>query len=175
MANADITMPSNIQMVPIEKIIPYARNARLHSADQIKQIAASIREFGFRDPVELASDYTIVAGHGRVEALALLGGTMVPCIIHADMDKSQWRAYNLVNNRLTDNSTWDLELLKTEITDLKFDFDFKEMGFDTNAALFTDTENLSGETKDYKGSKELDESEFSEFDHKCPSCGFEFD
>jgi DNA modification methylase len=112
----------------------YARNPRVHSAKQIRQIADSIRRFGFTNPVLLDSDHGVLAGHGRIEAAKLLGIEQVPTILLADMSEAQKRAYILADNKLAENASWDPELLALEfayISKLDIDFDLTLTGFET--------------------------------------------
>lgn len=104
-----------IEMVGIETLIPYARNAREHSDAQVAQIAASIREFGFTAPVLIDSENGIIAGHGRVMAARKLGLGVVPCIRLGDLTENQRRAYVIADNKIALNSEWNLQALKTEL------------------------------------------------------------
>lgn len=103
----------------IEDLIPYARNSRTHSDAQVAQIAASIREFGWRNPVLVDGDNGIIAGHGRVLAARKLGITDIPTIDGSDMTETQKRAFIIADNKIALNAGWDEELLMLEIDDLK--------------------------------------------------------
>lgn len=117
--------------IEIEKLVPYAKNSRVHSDNQVAQIAASIKEFGFNDPIEIDEDNMILAGHGRVFAARKLGMLKVPCVKIEGLSKAQKQAYILTNNKLALNSEWDDELLKLELHDLSdMKFDMEMMGFD---------------------------------------------
>jgi len=112
-------------------LIPYARNARTHSDEQIAQIAASIEEFGFTNPVLLDGESGIIAGHGRVLAARKLGMTKVPCIELAHLTDAQKRAYILADNKLAENAGWDDDLLRLELGELSGEgFDLSLIGFD---------------------------------------------
>ena len=114
-------------------LIPYVRNSRTHSDAQVAQIAASIREFGWTNPVLVDGDRGIIAGHGRVLAARKLGIDRVPCIELANMTESQRRAYVIADNQLAQNAGWDLDLLKIEVGDLKdAGFDVGLLGFDAS-------------------------------------------
>ena len=116
---------------PVAKLIPYANNARTHDKEQIKQIASSIKEFGFNAPVLIDSDDGIIAGHGRVKAAELLGLKEVPTITLPHLSETQKKAYILADNRMALNAGWDAELLKLELTNLdELDFDLGLTGFD---------------------------------------------
>jgi len=120
------TLPKKIEHLDVDKLIPYARNARQHSPEQIEKIASSIREFGFTSPVLIRDDNTILAGHGRVMAAQRLGMAAVPCIRLAHLSEAQARAYVLADNRMAEMSEWDAALLESELDDLsamKFDLD----------------------------------------------------
>lgn len=100
---------------PLADLVPYARNSRTHSNAQVEQIAASIREFGFTNPVLIDADGGIIAGHGRVMAAQILSMTEVPCIILIHLTEVQRRAYVIADNNLPLNSGWDEGLLKVEL------------------------------------------------------------
>jgi DNA modification methylase len=120
-----------IEQVSIELLIPYANNARTHSDAQVAQIAASIREFGFTNPVLTSDDNTIIAGHGRVMAARKLGLTQVPVIRLSHLSETQRKAYILADNKLALNAGWDDNLLSIELADLK------DLGFDTDLTGFS--------------------------------------
>lgn len=111
-----------VEMVPIAGLIPYARNARTHDDAQVAQIAASIREFGFCNPVLIDEIDGIIAGHGRVLAARKLAMVDVPCIRLSHLTDTQRRAYILADNKLALNSGGDAELLKLELDDLKTEY-----------------------------------------------------
>src|SRR5262245_40993100 len=116
------------------KLKPYPRNARIHSKKQIRQIADSIRQFGFTNPILIDSDSMILAGHGRVEAARLLGLDTVPCVRIDHMSPGQKRAYILADNKLAQNAGWDEEILATELQFLfnaEVDFEIGVIGFET--------------------------------------------
>lgn len=120
-----------IEHFPTANLIPYARNSRTHSEGQIAQIAASIREFGFTNPVLVKADKTIIAGHGRVQAAQLLELETVPCIVLDYLSDTQAKALTLADNRIAMNSGWDVEMLSVELQELAFDeFNLDLLGFD---------------------------------------------
>lgn len=120
-----------IEWRSVEGLIPYARNSRTHSKDQVAQIAASIREFGWTNPILVDGDGTIIAGHGRVMAARKLGEKEVPCIELGHLTEAQKRAYVIADNQLALNAGWDAEMLKVEIAELvDADFDLGLLGFD---------------------------------------------
>lgn len=116
----------------IKTLIPYARNARLHSPDQVRQIAASMKEWGWTNPVLIDEEGTIIAGHGRVMAAEKLGWGEIPCIIADGWTEAQKKAYVIADNKLAENASWDFETLKIELSDLsEIDFDLSLIGFET--------------------------------------------
>lgn len=117
------------------KLIPYARNAKQHSPEQVQKIADSIREFGFLNPVLVDQDNNIIAGHGRVLAAQQLGLEKVPCVYIEGLTDEQRRAYILADNRLSELGTWDMDLVNDELQDLVGEgFDVGLTGFDWDAA-----------------------------------------
>ena len=123
-----------VDLMPVERLVPYARNARTHSEAQVAQIAASIREFGFTNPVLIRDDLSVIAGHGRLLAARKLGMEAVPCIRLSHLTPTQARAYVIADNRLAEQADWDLEVLAAEIEDLRLDgFDIDLTGFDAGA------------------------------------------
>lgn len=132
---------------PISGLIPFARNSRTHSDAQVAQIAASIREFGWTNPLLIDEDGGIIAGHGRLLAARQLGETEVPCIVLDGLTDAQKRALVIADNKLALNAGWDAELLASEIAGLGEDgFDLSLLGFneDELAALLVDkTEGLT--------------------------------
>ena len=122
----------NLEIVfwPIERLIPSVRNARRHSDTQVAQIAGSIREFGFNNPVLVAPDGGVIAGHGRVLAARQLGLAEVPVVILAHLTENQKRAFMLADNQLALNATWDAEQLRLELEALaEQNFDLGLIGF----------------------------------------------
>lgn len=132
------------EKVNIDKLVPYARNARTHSKEQILQLRASLREFGFVNPVIVDKDYNIIAGHGRVLAAREEELTEIPCVFAEHLTEAQKRAYILADNRLALNAGWDEELLALEFGELKdLGFDLELTGFDPKEIekLFADDGN----------------------------------
>ena len=118
----------------LDSLIPYARNARTHTPEQVAKIAASIREFGFLNPVIVSNEGDIIAGHGRVLAARQLGLDEVPCIEESHLSESQRRAYILADNRLALDAGWDEEMLANEIKSIMDD------GFNVELTGFSDDE-----------------------------------
>ena len=136
-----------IKQTPIDELIPYASNSRTHSDEQVAQIAASIKEFGFNNPVLLDKENGIIAGHGRVLAARKLGLKEVPTIELSHLTDTQRKAYVIADNKLALNAGWDMELLSLEMGDLRDEgFDLSLIGFndDELANMFVDkTEGLT--------------------------------
>ncbi len=123
-----------IEEIKVDDLIPYATNSRTHSAEQVAQIAASMVEFGWTNPVLIDAHGTIVAGHGRVMAARKLGIEMIPCIRLGHLTSSQVRAYVIADNKLALNAGWDEKMLAAELATLK------ENGFEMDLVGFSDDE-----------------------------------
>lgn len=128
-----------IEQWPTAKLVPYARNARTHSEAQVAQIAASIREFGFTNPVLIDGKGGIIAGHGRVLAARKIGLTVVPCVRLAHLSEVQKRAYLIADNKIALNAGWDENLLDAELDELM------ALGVDMQAIGFDDTDEIDTE------------------------------
>lgn len=125
------TMPDKIETLPLDSLEPDARNSRTHSEEQIAQVAASIREFGFTNPVLIDAADRIIAGHGRVMAARLVGLARVPCIRLSHLTEAQRRAYVIADNKLALNAGWDETMLASELNELGggMDIDLSLTGF----------------------------------------------
>ena len=142
-------MKPQIETLDINSLIPYARNARTHSEAQIAQIAGSIKEFGFTNPILIDKDNGIIAGHGRVAAARKLNLSQVPCIRLEHLSETQRKAYILADNRIALNSGWETELLSTELEELKdLGINLESLGFDSDEidALLNKIEPTAGLT-----------------------------
>jgi DNA modification methylase len=127
-------LADKIEQWPTAKLVPYARNARTHSDSQVAQIAASIAEFGFTNPILAGSDGVIVAGHGRLAAAHKLGIAKVPVVILDHLTPTQRRALVIADNRIAENAAWDDAMLQVELAALQDDnFDLSLTGFDADA------------------------------------------
>lgn len=127
-------LASKIEQWPIANLVPYARNARVHSARQVAQIAASIAEFGFTNPILAGSDGIIIAGHGRLEAAQKIGLELVPVVVIDHLTPTQRKALVIADNRITDNAAWDDAMLRLELDYLLEEgFDLDIVGFDAGA------------------------------------------
>lgn len=141
-----------IEMRPLTGLRPSPGNARTHSQRQVEQLAESIRQFGFTNPILLDDDDTIVAGHGRAQAAQSLGIGIVPTIRLSHLTPVQRRAYALADNKLALNAGWDADLLATELAELgELDFDLPTLGFsqDELDTIFADAADSDPETSDY--------------------------
>src|SRR5579872_6245418 len=124
-------MVQHIELRRIEELVPYEKNPRTHSARQVDQIKASMKEFGFVVPILIDSKAGIVAGHGRLLAARKLGLTHVPVIVLDHLSEAQKRAYLLADNQLALNAGWDEDLLRVELEELKaLDINIDLIGFD---------------------------------------------
>lgn len=129
-ATATPHLPTDIEHIATDALIPYARNSRTHSPEQVAQLAASIREFGFTNPVLIDEHDTIIAGHGRVMAAQQIGLTHVPCIRLSHLSAAQRRAYVIADNKLAEQAGWDTATLSRELEDLAAEsFDLALLGF----------------------------------------------
>src|SRR5712691_11012055 len=124
-------MVQRIEHWLLDKLIPWARNPRTHSDAQIAQIAASIAEFGFNNPILVDTEAGIIAGHGRLLAARKLGLKEVPVIVLDHLSEAQKRAYIIADNKLAENAGWDDELLRVELAALQQEnFNIDLIGFD---------------------------------------------
>lgn len=132
---------TQMQLVPVEKLIPYVNNARTHSPEQINKLRSSLREFGFINPVIIDKDFNVIAGHGRLLAAKAEGIKEVPCVLVDYLTPAQKKAYIIADNRMAMDAGWDEELLRVEIESLQAEsFDISLTGFDEKelSGLFDD-------------------------------------
>ena len=143
-------LADKIEQWPTAKLLPYARNARTHSEEQVAQIAASIAEFGFTNPILAGSDGIIVAGHGRLAAAQKLGLEIVPVVVLDHLTPTQRRALVIADNRIAENAGWDWDVLRIELDALQLEgFDLDITGFDADALadlLADDEPDFDGQT-----------------------------
>lgn len=146
-------LADKIEKWPTDKLLPYARNARTHSEDQVAQIAASIAEFGFTNPILAGSDGIIVAGHGRLAAAQKLGLEIVPVVVLDHLTPTQRRALVIADNRIAENAGWDDAMLRIELEALMGEgFDLDITGFDADALA----ELIAGDEPDNEGQTDED-------------------
>ena len=154
---------TEMQLVPLSKLVPYINNARTHSPEQITKLRSSLREFGFVNPVIIDRDYGIIAGHGRVMAAKEEGIEEVPCVFVDYLTEAQKKAYIIADNRFAQDAGWDEELLRIEIEALQgMDFDVGLTGFndDEIADLFDANGKSEAEDDDFDLSAALEKASF---------------
>lgn len=132
----------NIKEISIDKLIPYANNAKKHPQEQIDLIVRSINEYGFLNPCLIDKDYKVIAGHGRIMAAKQMGMDKVPCLFVEGLTEAQYKAYVLADNKLTEMGEWDMDLVNIELETLQdMDFDISLTGFELpDVEVNTDTE-----------------------------------
>lgn len=150
---------TTFQLVPTDKLIPYANNARTHSREQITKIRSSLREFGFINPIIIDKNFNVIAGHGRLMASKEENYTEVPCVFVEHFTDAQKKAYILADNRMALDAGWDDELLAVEMEELRnLGFDLNLTGFDETeiADLFAVDEEVQQDDFDIEKATELD-------------------
>lgn len=153
---------SEMQLVPIEKLIPYINNARTHSPEQIRKLRASLREFGFINPVIIDRDYGVIAGHGRILAAKEENIKEVPCVFADHLTEAQKKAYIIADNRMAMDAGWDEELLRVEIEALQAEaFDLSLTGFDEKELTDLFKDDPDAEEDDFDVDAELQKPCFS--------------
>jgi ParB-like chromosome segregation protein Spo0J len=172
----DIMNPADkVEKWAIDKLIPYARNARTHSDEQVSQLAASIKEWGWTTPVLVDEQGGIIAGHGRTLAAQKLKMTEVPVMVAKGWSDAKKRAYIIADNKIALNSGWDEEMLRLELAELDVaGFNLELTGFtgdDLTQAMFG---NEALDVTPESSSQEIDVDDYK-MGHQCPKCGFEFD
>lgn len=153
---------SEMQLVPIGKLVPYVNNARTHSPEQINKLRSSLREFGFINPVIIDRDFGVIAGHGRILAAKEEGIKEVPCVFADHLTEAQKKAYIIADNRMAMDAGWDEELLRVEIEALQAQaFDLSLTGFDEKelSDLFKDDADVQED--DFDVDAELEKPTFS--------------
>ncbi len=163
-----------IYLNPAE-LVEYDKNSRTHSHDQIEQVARSIQEYGFTNPVLVDENNVIIAGHGRKAAATKLGLERIPVIRLSGLSEAQIKALRIADNKLALNSSWDVDMLQAELADLSQDgYDLSVIGFSGSEL----DELLAAETEQQEEEdipEDFEEVEETKLAHKCPRCGFEFD
>ncbi len=154
---------SEMQLVAVDKLVPYANNARTHSQEQINKLRSSLREFGFINPIIIDRDFGVIAGHGRIMAAKEEGISEVPCVFVDHLTEAQKKAYILADNRMALDAAWDEDLLRVELEALEaYDFDMVLTGFEAKelAELFGLEEEV--EEDDFDVDEELNQPAFSQ-------------
>lgn len=151
-----------MKLIPIDELIPYVNNARTHSPEQINKLRASLREFGFINPVIIDKDKNIIAGHGRVMAAREEGIKEVPCVLVDYLTEAQKKAYILADNRMALDAGWDEEMLRVEIESLQgADFDVSLTGFSDDEIAHIFDEETEAKEDDFNVEEELQKPMFS--------------
>lgn len=156
---------THMEMVSVDKLVPYVNNARTHSAEQVNKLRSSLREFGFINPVIIDKDYGVIAGHGRLMAAKEEGITEVPCVLVDYLTEAQKKAYIIADNRFAQDAGWDEELLRIEIESLQAEaFDVSLTGFEDQeiADLFAGDGETGAEDDDFDLSDALEKAAFVE-------------
>ena len=156
---------TEMQLIPLGKLVPYVNNARTHSPEQLTKLRSSLREFGFINPVIIDRDFNVIAGHGRIAAAKEEGITEVPCVFVDYLTEAQKKAYILADNRMALDAGWDEELLRIEIESLQgADFDVSLTGFgeDEIADLFAGDSEKDVKDDDFDLSAALEKAAFVE-------------
>ena len=154
-----------MQLVDINKLVPYVNNARTHSPEQITKLRSSLREFGFVNPVIIDRDFNVLAGHGRIEAAKAEGMTEVPCVFADEMTEAQKKAYILADNRMALDAGWDEEMLRIELEALEeLGYGLEYTGFDDEElkALFSIADDPEVEDDDFDLTAALEKAAFVE-------------
>lgn len=152
-----------IQMLKLDQVVPYDKNPRKND-EAVEKVAASIREFGFRQPIVVDADHVIIAGHTRLEASKRLGLTEVPVVVADDLSEEQVRAYRLADNKTAEFSGWDFDLLNGELFEIN-DIDMAAFGFDMNAFAdgMTDGSDFFAREDHHDTEKQEGNEEYNEF------------
>lgn len=162
-----------VERIGVDKLIPYANNAKIHTCKNVDAIQTSINSFGFVQPIiawhNAEGGAEIVSGHGRIQAAKKEGLETVPVIFVDALTDKERRALMIADNQTTMMTGWDTDLLSVELDDLASDFAMDDFGFD-DFQLSTQEQ-----TQAAQGAKEIDLDSFDGFAHKCPRCGFEYD
>ena len=156
-------------MKRVEEIVPYARNAKIHSEDQIARLRASLREFGFVRPLLIDAQGNLLAGHGTLEAAKAEGMTEVPCNLVEGLTDAQRRAYILADNKLAELAAWDEAMVGLELEGLE------ELGFDLTLTGFTPEDIQIDEVAAPEETAEDEAPPKLRKRYTCPQCGCEFD
>lgn len=162
-----------VKLVPVEKIIPYASNPRKNAGIPVAKVKASLKEFGWRQPIVVDSEGVIIVGHTRYQAALELGMTEIPVHVAEGLTAAQVKAYRIADNKTGDFAEWDFDLLKLEFTELEgLNFNLEMTCFDTGemTSIFFEP--------DFAPGTEADQGKLDELQPKmvqCPHCGQEFD
>ena len=166
-----------VEYIPVKKLTPYARNPRKNDSS-VNAVIASIREFGFRNPIIVDGEGTVIAGHTRLKAAKSLGMEKVPVVRADDLTEEQANAFRLADNKAQELSSWDFSLLMDELTDID-GIDMEQFGFaysDEEEEPHTRRKSEGSRTSNLDDGYEIDVDSFGEeeFTCECPECGFRF-
>ena len=167
------SQPLKVETWPVEKIVPYSRNPRKNAGVPVAKVKASLKEYGWRQPIVVDTEGVIIVGHTRYQAALELGMTEVPVHVAEGLTKAQVKAYRIADNKTGDFAEWDFELLKLEFGDLEdLNFSLEETGFDVGemTAIFDNPDFAPGTLEDQGKLDELQPKIV-----QCPHCGQEFD
>jgi ParB-like chromosome segregation protein Spo0J len=157
-----------IEMIDIERVIPYARNPR-KNAGAVDKVAASLREFGFRQPIVTDENLTVIVGHTRLLAAKKLSLSQVPVHIAEGLTAAQIKAYRIADNRVGEEAEWDNELLQVELHDIESkEFDVALTGFDVEelSKIMFPSDTMPDDFQSY--------GEDIATEHQCPKCGYKW-
>ena len=167
-----------IEQKKLDELNPDVNNSRVHNEEQIQQLANSIKEFGFTNPIIIDEDNSVLAGHGRLKAATVAGLKKVPTLRLLGLTDLQKRAYILTDNKIGLNAEWDDDLLQKELRLLaEGNFDIGSLGWDEKEMRsFVGADPLEGIEleKDFDSGEEILFEDIEAFKNKCPRCGFEF-
>jgi ParB-like chromosome segregation protein Spo0J len=168
-----LAMAKRIELWLIDRLVPYEKNARTHSPEQVAQLRASIQEFGFTNPILVDGKDGVIAGHGRLQAARDLGLEQVPVVVLDHLTPEQRRAYVIADNKLALNAGWDMSLLQQEVMSLNLtDFNLELLGFDEKElSALLDPEQIDAQEAPEEFAEVGDDIET---DYRCPSCGYEW-
>lgn len=167
------------EIVPVAKLIPYAKNTVTHSDFQVNNIISLIKSFGFTNPILIDEENVIIAGHGRLKAAQKMGLENVPCRRFVGYSRSEAKAYRLLDNRITEQGReWDSEMLQLELDDIDFSgLDLSKYNLDFESLLTGDNDEDNGDDKDDDVESPEDFTEYDEdidTEHECPKCGYKW-
>jgi len=171
--------PLNIQILETNRLIPYARNAKLHPKDQVDKIARQISEVGFLVPIVADKELVVIAGHGRLEAAKALGLERVPVVVADHLSEDQAMAFRIADNKVAE-SPWDMQILGFELKTLEMhEFDLTLAGISmeearASIAVIAGADAPSSDGGEKTGAQELGEEQF-QTKYKCVKCGFGYD
>lgn len=164
-----------IETRPLSSLIPYARNPRKNAGIPVSKVKASLKEFGWRQPIVVDPEGVIIVGHTRYLAALELGWQEAPVHVADNLTPAQVKAYRIADNKVATFSEFDMDLLALELTDLKsLDFNLDLTGFDADELAGIELGDAMEESAPESSATEIDPDDY-QMGHRCPRCGFEFD